>query len=1171
MYFADHPLAEQVWKDFTVVCNTCDHIQLYNAFVNSSLFTDVYFDDEPIVNQVCPGGAPVDLSTPDNPQCTVNAPLQDPYGWINFDHLRIREAWCITKGDSRIKIGISDRGFDLNYPSIIGSEIINPLGGTACGGKYHGTKSAAMAAGIEGSGYASVAPNSSLILTSLGFSGMLRLGANGAKIINCSWHNSSLDCRAESELPSNVRAVGQILYDNDIIIVGAAGNGANGAPIFGSSCTDECNTLDPLDGGPERDPGCCDGDPNTPCGPIEQPAYRNRVEYPSGLSTAIAVSSFDRNGSITFDAPDPCVPNTNPPYETFSHNSTVDLLAQGFCLFFDLDWIENNTTCTSLGPHNVSAGNSIAAPQISGLISLLLAVEPCLNRDDVMDIIEATGQDYSNCMWGNNDNDYRPNEFPTTPNAYEALVYLQNLSFGEYNISTNTVWNGETKFVRSLRVETGAELKLENSTLKIAPDAQIIVERGARLIVDNSTLTNAGCTDGVRDRWNSIYVFGNADRPHPQNPETAVLDPLDAGVLVIRNNSVIENAGTAISTQSRGIPYPTSSDYLGGIVIAEYSTFRNNWRSVEFMKYDGGGTYDNESKFSFCEFVNVDYTPIFATADDPGVDFFVSPDNGYGVTIWDCHGIEFENSTFRNMGNSGVFGIDYSAEFYNGNEFENSRRGIVNYVTKPLGGVLTVDGSLSYPNRFRNISEQAILTNASNRITVMEVNDNEFENCFTGIWIEGETNSQIFKNNFFLSNDADQEGVVYLNSSTYNNQFFNNNTSNYDRSLVAAGDNSTLAIEQNCFFDNVSDITVMKVPGPNPARMQTQGMLNMSASNCFDLSTAIDHYDIFISGSSSSVEPFTYFMPQAGTAAACYYPEDDFPAVVDLEHATAYENSCNQDEPESPGIYDLQIIRADYLTARTDYLNDLSDLTKRINYEQKRISYGASAVKSIFNWIQGGKTAAQIAGDLDLNEPLEGRLMYSVYVEMDDSTSADNLLNTLYTNQLISQSFYATQKISLSFNPEINKIGLSTTDSLVLHNVSNSYHPDRGYARALMSLAEGVEFPFVLPSPANPQSRPTLDNTIEQSVENLDQITEISVFPNPVQDQLSIEYKAGVVCQINIFNLGGEKLYTSEFIGSTRIDRQMLFSQGRTLSSGQILMARITTEDGRSKVVRLLF
>lgn len=114
-----------------------------------------------------------------------------------------------------------------------------------------------------------------------------------------------------------------------------------------------------------------------------------------------------------------------------------------------------------------------------------------------------------------------------------------------------------------------------------------------------------------------------------------------------------------------------------------------------------------------------------------------------------------------------------------------------------------------------------------------------------------------------------------------------------------------------------------------------------------------------------------------------------------------------------------------------------------------------------------------------------------------------------------------------------------------------------------------MEYPFELPNPTGLRS--DLNEELELSSNFLNDVSDIEIFPNPVNDRLSLSYKPGVACQVQLFNLNGERLHVSEFIGSASILRESIQNQNTALHKGQILIVKVVAEDGQIRTAKLLF
>ena len=154
-------------------------------------------------------------------------------------------------------------------------------------------------------------------------------------------------------------------------------------------------------------------------------------------------------------------------------------------------------------------------------------------------------------------------------------------------ITSNEIWTTDKLLTRSIRVRAGAELELQNMTLRMPKDGLIIVEPGARLTANGATLTNS-----CGNTWEGIQVWGNS---------ALAQNSTNQGIIVL-NNSTIEYARTAISPWEVG-NYPNAAGTTGGtggIIQATNSSFINNMRTSDFMKYESPSGQREASYFLGC-------------------------------------------------------------------------------------------------------------------------------------------------------------------------------------------------------------------------------------------------------------------------------------------------------------------------------------------------------------------------------------------------------------------------------------------------------------------------------------------------------------------------------------------------------------------------------------------
>ena len=292
---------------------------------------------------------------------------------------------------------------------------------------------------------------------------------------------------------------------------------------------------------------------------------------------------------------------------------------------------------TFIGPDYVDifSGTSAAAPHVAGLAALILSVNPCLTREEVKYVIEATCTKVRPDIYYYSSNPNHPNGTWNVEvghglvNAGAALALVQQM--GGYNyvndtlISVDTTWNTNRLINQNLVIDSLVTLTITD-TVYISSSSRIIVRPGGKLIVDGGTLTSA-CAG---EMWQGIYVEGHRTQHQTANNQ---------GTVQLINGAVVENALRGVYTGAPGENWHTT----GGIITADSVTFRNCAKAVEYLSYADttypGFINDNWGSFQNCTFT-VDDNNLFAANN---TDFLAH------VTMWDVKGVGFTRCRFEDV------------------------------------------------------------------------------------------------------------------------------------------------------------------------------------------------------------------------------------------------------------------------------------------------------------------------------------------------------------------------------------------------------------------------------------------------------------------------------------------------------------------------------------------
>jgi hypothetical protein len=291
----------------------------------------------------------------------------------------------------------------------------------------------------------------------------------------------------------------------------------------------------------------------------------------------------------------------------------------------------------------------------------------------------------------------------------------------DYPITQDETWDFAIKMYQNIVVKTGNALTI-TCEVKMPIDGKIIVEPGASLIIDGGRITSAH-----DEMWQGIELQGNT------NLEQTTANQ---GVLVTKNNAVIENAREAISFIE-----PGNWDSRGGIAWCKDTQFINNKRSAQFLKYpstDSLETYGNipdyKSYFIKCDFIFNDENLLTSNEPAPKAQ----------VTLWGVKGVKFLGCTFENTNNvnqsedrsKGIFSIDAS---YRINSYCD--------VTVVVGD--TCPAANTTLSSFKGYN-YAVHPEGATGNYGPDIRRTDFDQNMVGIYLDGANNSQIMGNEFVV-------------------------------------------------------------------------------------------------------------------------------------------------------------------------------------------------------------------------------------------------------------------------------------------------------------------------------------------------------------------------------------------------------------------------------------
>ena len=384
--------------------------------------------------------------------------LGAPHPAFDLDMIMAPEAWCITLGDKKVVVGISDSKVDSLDPDFKGrvSNYIKYNKSYRGIGCSHGSSIAATAVGTMNNGYGrpGICGKCDIVVNGYGnFRHIEELVAAGAKVINTSWAL----CKMGGKYKDNVQERIKEMYDDGIIIVAGAGNGAD-----------------------------CDKD-GIKLGDSLYPASFDRVLSISGVYTINREPTdqvFEHEGrNLTKQVRDRragyfYVENdgTLIPYEVekgVQMNKAVDLVAprEGYLLGHDI--------CNEKVVYGGASSN--AAPVVTGIIGLMWSVNYCLSSYEIESILKLSSEDvenlngnepYKGLMGAGRVNAYRAVKMSQEMKDPNATVHIANRDFYRFDFTLSSAQKN---------IEIKNQTFREDATVDFKAKNQIVLKPGTRL------------------------------------------------------------------------------------------------------------------------------------------------------------------------------------------------------------------------------------------------------------------------------------------------------------------------------------------------------------------------------------------------------------------------------------------------------------------------------------------------------------------------------------------------------------------------------------------------------------------------------------------------------------------------------------------------------------------
>ncbi len=296
-----------------------------------------------------------------------------------------------------------------------------------------------------------------------------------------------------------------------------------------------------------------------------------------------------------------------------------------------------------------------------------------------------------------------------------------------YLISSNITWTSNMKIRGTVLVKSGYTLTIDNGAVIKFADTRatdipttLIVEAGARLIIKGKSKLTSLTDCSNSSVWDGIQVYGD---------ETKTQTPSYQGYCKI-DDATIEHARIGVRLSESYYEneynwYTPLYSKTGGIIETYKAHFIDNWKDVEFMKYNSPSGARNVSHFDKSEFI---YTGGF-----PNQSYFLDGNSEYTgykeyVTLWDVQGVKFLGCNFENTTS------DYLKDKGTGIYSINATYDVDNFM-ELISGSPSITHS-SFKNIFRGV--QAFMYSPVNGPT-LNISNSTFDHVRQGVGINGFT------------------------------------------------------------------------------------------------------------------------------------------------------------------------------------------------------------------------------------------------------------------------------------------------------------------------------------------------------------------------------------------------------------------------------------------------
>ncbi len=639
-------------------------------------------------------------------------------------------------------------------------------------------------------------------------------------------------------------------------------------------------------------------------------------------------------------------------------------------------------------------------------------------------------------------------------------VDCNSISSGTCNItvSGNATISSPMSVFGDIIINPGNTLTI-TSEVHFSEFSSILVRSGAKLIVSGGKLTN-----GCAATWQGVVAEGgNGDFD-----------------VKLTNSSIVENtSGPAVSTFAGN---------GNGILHADYTTFNNCRRMAELTAWS---PLPNSSYIRHCT------------------------QNGgrFGVTNWNCQGVEVSNSTFNGISENcivsevGSFLIEKNI-FYSGQNdilFNNVSAGIA---------------SIIRGNKFYGVTFGYNARGTTFAQNIIE--SNKFKTSFLDVLNDGHNNFDLKDNNIEgmlgAASFANGSGIADVNGNLFNNNIVG---------AFAFNQNSDYNFFQNCFNTIDEDVYIDGTVSPIIAT----GMHD-PANNCFTHNGNLGSSVLDITGNPN---PFNYVEPN-DNIVDCRDAILAHPAVnrinvgpqIDKPTCGVPPGIIPNDDPEpicgtdGSSLAMPQIINSISNSITQTYLNTNLDPIEKSNDLNQLNNCLKEAKGNYFELLikEGNYSGARAIYSEDVsNEAIIN--IFSSYIFENNLNGARLYLNQLNPLEETMQDFKTIQYINLDRLPHGPYFEASPEVKSVVLAIANKNHFTAAYAKALYYSLTGQVISSQIPVSFANSLKPR--NRVEQIHSEY-----LKCSPNPFNNELLLEIKGIKDGEITIFGIMNNKVYSNK-------------------------------------------